>query len=477
MKAAAQQEREPALPWPLPGPDDVLAFVESLNAARYRLDPFQAAAVEKLLLLAHMEEWSTFRFRGVAASILTKSAAQRFDFEERFDAWFKPPPVARPLNTIDRLLKALLQKRRQSLAIGAVMAIVLATVLITLWYRQAYRPPEIRHPPASQHIAVNNPGAPQPQIPESQNPKTPDIGSIVSLVFFLLAGVPVALFAVWLFVEWQRRRLWLSSGVLDRSQLLRPAARISPPLIFNRPALRGIARQLRRYRASGPLELDIVKTIQATARERGTFTPVYRNRLKQVECLTLIEQSSAHDHVARMFDGLVEQLKNDGVSIRRYHFGSDLRLLFADDKTQKATSLEMLSQTTRHTHILVVLGRIDGMFDQISGALVSGLGDILALWERRIVLNTAPVFSWGDKEQVLLEDGFSMADATLYGIEAFAQQATSSQSWRGLLLGGITAARTAAPNGLDFTQEAADKSPVLARDLRDGRHGTLSIQP
>ena len=67
------------------------------------------------------------------------------------------------------------------------------------------------------------------------------------------------------------------------------------------------------------------RTIEATLRANGLFTPVYRRRRRLPEYVVLIDRAHPRDHLAAFAFEMIDRLRRENLSVYAYYFYGDPR--------------------------------------------------------------------------------------------------------------------------------------------------------
>ena len=235
------------------------------------------------------------------------------------------------------------------------------------------------------------------------------------------AGTPLTVFAVWL--------VW---GIIDRRTVLtkQPAEPMENPNqywvkgteegLFRTADFSFAGAKFREPVAHATRRIHPEKTLAATLRRAGLFSPVYRRRRRHPEHLVLIDRASlpgpaanaaapaiSRDHLAAYGEALVGQFRAEQVITHVYYFNRDPRR--CRDYESDSAAIDLAALESRHgTCRLLVLSDAAGLFEPLSGRPVDWL-DEFARWPLRVVLTPKPVDEWGYPEGTLALNGFAVA--------------------------------------------------------------------
>jgi len=163
-----------------------------------------------------------------------------------------------------------------------------------------------------------------------------------------------------------------------------------------------------------------VKTLLATVRRAGLYTPVFRRRRRHPEHLVLIDRASPpgpashaaaqaipQDHLAAFAETLIAHFRAEQVITHVYYFDRDPRFCRAEDERDGVWDLAGLQ--ARHGECrLLVLSDAAGLFDPLSGRPLAWLEEFVR-WPLRVLLTPKPVAEWAYPEGTLAWHGFAVA--------------------------------------------------------------------
>lgn len=181
-------------------------------------------------------------------------------------------------------------------------------------------------------------------------------------------------------------------------------------------AFRRASQNLQGRRESETHEVDVERSLDATMRNGGWFTPVMARRKLLPEYLALIDRTNLRDQQARFEDEVVRGLQKSGVFIQRYFFHGEPRACW-DDTDHRALTLEELSG--KHPgHSLLVFGDASSFFNSLAGEPAPWLPQLDA-WSERAVLATAGF----EYATALTDHGFRVAPATVDALASIGNEA------------------------------------------------------
>jgi hypothetical protein len=437
---------------PLPETEALTRFFEQLRASQYHLDAKQLAASHRILLSAHAENWAIERLRFVLMLLFAKSRQEQIEFTAQFDRWLGISTQSKQIGLATRIARRTRQRLIELFVfVVALVVMVLGTfIVVRLW--QTAAPPVI--PSAAGIGRTLEPVGP------------PGLSDAIRVV----AIVPLALFIAYLVLRWRRSRLWVAaraSGENIEFDQIEVAPSLGP--VFGGSVLYEIALELRRPRPTPTLELDIERTVEATARQAGHFSAIWRQQARRPEYVVLIEEYSYRDHIARIVDAGIDSLKKLEVGIQRYHYNSDPRVVVADDRRRTPVSLLSLAERERHAR-LIIFGSGRGLVHPLTDRLGSRLRQALEPWTDRILLSTDPVETWGEREHQLLKDGFSVGTASVTGLVALAARVSQGRPQSEGLLEPRLKISYAQPVSADFAVPSRQAAAVKTEAIVPERH-------
>lgn len=424
----------------LPDPEQLTAFLVSLHGRGFKIAPGQIAACQRLLLDAHAvgtESGGAGRLKFRLAPVIARSEEQQREFYDLVDELLfrsindRTVPLRPEGGDRDRTaivqepsLRSVSFRAGKWITVAAVLVAVLFVAGLWLFGKSPEPIATSSSEPAPQATsAAKARDLPQDDITIHETLISPTY----PVVKWALALLPISLFAIWQGWRWRRRMLWIDFGY---GHINAARALALPPDLFQSlyhgTTLRRNAANLRMSGAGPTDRFDIQASVDETAREAGLFTPIYQELRPLPEYMFLIEQAGTHDHLARMFDLMVDRLRWEHIVIERYYFRSDPRVLQRDDRQRSDLTLHELAARTSG-HRLFVLGTADGCFHPLTGEVENWVTS-LSPWRSRTILSIRPLRYWGLTELRLLEQGFSIATARASGLAAAARQVSREDS-------------------------------------------------
>jgi WD40 repeat protein len=277
-------------------------------------------------------------------------------------------------------------------------------------------PPPQERPPPQDRLGEPRVFAPPPipaTLETERNMAT--IGGVASGSGALVFG------GLWWLARWRRRAALKRMPVDRRADLRTLAAERAQPPALPLAVARGVVRGLRRPRTEETRDLSVDRTIHATLRTGGLFSPVYVPRRQMPEYLFLIGRHGADDHQARLADALVDQLGQAGLPLERFYFDDDPRACrSARDPVRQRPLAELAG--THHHFTLVIVGDTRALLDPLSGDPAAWTAT-LAEWPRRVVFTPAPPAQWTRSEWALAATGLTVLPLTAAGLRTYAELA------------------------------------------------------
>jgi len=161
------------------------------------------------------------------------------------------------------------------------------------------------------------------------------------------------------------------------------------------------------------------------------FSPISLHQPFTPEYLFFIEQKSTNDHIARLFDILVDRLKKEHVLLNRYYFHSTPKFLQSDNANRDAVQFDYISSLTKNGNLFIICTD-DIFFDPFANVLEHWVLDLRG-WRSRTLLNTKPMEEWNEAVFRLVDEGFSVAWAGSKGFSEASIAAASSDLAPGIL--------------------------------------------
>lgn len=243
----------------------------------------------------------------------------------------------------------------------------------------------------------------------------------------LLALLP---FAAALLFYWLRPR----STALARGRAPRDAAAraldiaVADSPLFRPGAVQASLRDLRRHRQVPSNDLDVGRTVAATARRAGFVEFVRGRRYILPDYLLLTDRTSSVDHFGDLGEVLAARLQAEQFRVTRgEYFGDPRRIsLIRPDGSRDRRELDRLAGEQPDMRLLLIADVAD-FWDPIKQQWrqwVSGLEAFGAT----AVLTPVPRAQWGERERALIERGFLVVAATSDGLGDLAQQLRAAEA-------------------------------------------------
>ena len=379
------------------------------------------------------------------APIFAFDAPSQAELRALVDAVFAGGPAGVPAEEALQDFAARFRRRRRRLRRALLAAVVCTAVAATGYtaYERWTPPvdPPVDSPPPAITSPAEDPGPipPDPRV-EIEPGREVEVGRAVPhpwrpWVAVASGAVPLLAFVAW--ALWRRReqRRWLMAAsrtrdAPDAGLAADYAARSIPPT----PSVRRAARNLQSpFQAQAP-RLDLDRSIRATARAAGFFTPVHRRGGAAADYVVLVERRSVYDHLARMADAILDQIEAAGVRLVRFDYEDDPRLCRVPDGGPLVRLADIGARYGEHRFL--VIGTSEGFFHPLTGELMAWTRAFATLTSRTL-LNARPPRAWSYREDDLLGLGFALGTASPQGVAAFGDAvATGRLGEGGVILDG-----------------------------------------
>jgi hypothetical protein len=217
----------------------------------------------------------------------------------------------------------------------------------------------------------------------------------------------LAIFVLWTVLAHLRRRLVLRRiSTWGPSEFAALPATLALVPLFDVAALRRASVAFRRAIPEQSSELDVVATVETTARGGGLGPLRYAQRRSTPEYLALVERESPQDHQARLADEKLNLLRGHGVNLDRYFYARDPRTVYEDGPaTGRRAIHDVLGRHHRATTLLFV--DAERLFSPVTGRP--------EVWTTRFptavpsaVVTPVPPSLWTRQEWELTEAGFAV---------------------------------------------------------------------
>jgi len=282
--------------------------------------------------------------------------------------------------------------------------------------RMVLRPTPTSPPQRSQAvITIGNPqtlSLPSAETPLAEIRRWP-------LMVALSAAAALAAYLFLLASERLRRHLVLKRLPVDqRPELHTLVSETALPTELSGPQLRRLVGGLRRPREQEAVELEVARTVEATARAAGWFSPVFVPRRQMPEYVVLVSRRSAEDHQARWIDAMLQRIEQNGVVMTRYYFGDDPRVCRRADNPGMCYQLSELA-VIHHAATLFLFTESAACFDPVSGR-PAPWAETLPSWPRRVLFTPETPYHWTQREWELAAEGMIIYPATAAGLQSYA---------------------------------------------------------
>ena len=162
-----------------------------------------------------------------------------------------------------------------------------------------------------------------------------------------------------------------------------------------RASLREAARQMLARQPETSREIDVERTVIASASGRGRFAPVFAERRSTPDYLILISSDGPYDDEAARLSWLVERLIAEDVSITRYFLERDGRRVYAKPHTPRIPLADLYA---RHRQArLLLIGTGDSWLNPQTYN-PHPWAEVVTLWETRALVTPVPRPEWRARE-------------------------------------------------------------------------------
>lgn len=110
------------------------------------------------------------------------------------------------------------------------------------------------------------------------------------------------------------------------------------------PAFQRLLNRLRQRTRGGAYQLDVPGTIRATIQKAGMAAFQYRQQTRPPEYLLLIDQQSARNHRARLFDYIFRTFRANEVLAERFFYDGDPRICYNKQYPEGITLTDLLNR-------------------------------------------------------------------------------------------------------------------------------------
>ncbi len=190
--------------------------------------------------------------------------------------------------------------------------------------------------------------------------------------------------------------------------------------------LTGVVSRLRRHQEEETPRIDPRRTIRASIRKGGYFTPVRASRPETPQYLFLVEERHRHDHLGRMLSEWIAALRDHGVTVDEFRFQDSPEFAYhAPEQAETANAPDFVPQlvplrdlSVRYArHRLVLFGQDLEPLDPYTGE-GEPWTELLDQWETHRAVLTPPGGSGDIGLDHLQERGWTVFDFSETGVRA-----------------------------------------------------------
>lgn len=186
-------------------------------------------------------------------------------------------------------------------------------------------------------------------------------------------------------------------------------------LIRDSSIFSSIKRNLRRPGIGNSLVFDTYKSITATARQGGIFSPAYTYPKQQRKYLVLVDESNIYDPVANLFNFFIQRLITAGLYIEKFSWQNNIQLL--TDTRGNKLSLREVADNKPGYHLLI----------WGEGSRLLNKENIFSAWPSRAIITPTCIWDWGANEYRLQNEGFAIVPADSAAIDLLVKHITGRQ--------------------------------------------------
>jgi len=192
--------------------------------------------------------------------------------------------------------------------------------------------------------------------------------------------------------------------------------------LFSRAESRACA-QVMRIRTPGEMRIiDVEKTVAASIRALGFPELRYRHRSRPSEFLVLIEKRCSRDHLALMFEEMIESLRMEGTLVSIWYLSPPSSLCTNARQRPRCSLNELYEKFPDHN--LIVMGDVTSLFDTVKGDL-HPYGIDMQRWTNRTFLTPKQRRHWGPFE-VAASQVFHVSTASFSSLSKIFSQVNQS---------------------------------------------------
>jgi hypothetical protein len=400
----------------------VTALLTELAEEGWSIGTAQIIATHNLLLALHANprpELTTVQLAEWIGPVVCKSQKQQAEFPARLSMALQkltpetddppPPPLRRRMH----------------------LAILLALLGTALWaYVRMNRPVETGQP-ATTPIVVPSEGG-KVNIPTT-NPADRPAPAVVPAVeignkFYqyavggwqkanpFAAALIIMLLLAWLAVR--ARRDHRLRKVLASDESVRDYYPSVGPMPLVDLEFRRAAQVMRRRFHEPGTEVDVLATIEATARRAGAFSPVFAPRSRTPEYLVLIDQATTRDIQATLFENVARRLLTHGVAADLFFFDGDPRVCWQPGHNSERFRFETIAASyARHNLMIFTAG--ERFSDRLTGRPARWVQNFFSWFRDPVLFTPRPVMQWDAMEWMLARCGALVLPASGAGIATY----------------------------------------------------------
>jgi hypothetical protein len=316
-----------------------------------------------------------------------------------------------------------IKKEKKSKAVKGIfflfLGIILITAIIILFYDDI------------KEIFITTISSPNTASTGVEN--SPDRNSDISnFLVILIISIFVALILIWLALNFKKL-----FKIFKHKKAPPDKTGIGPPyflpfpdqsrLIQLSPEFYDISNAMRQ-RSSGDIYwLDIPKSVTASARAGGFPRLEFKQSTRPTEYLVLINKQGIHNQQAKIFEYLVDSLKNEDIYVDKFFYHTDPHICW-NKEFPEGLSLQQLHERYPN-HRILVFGDGDHMVNSFEGKLSMGYKTSFENWKERALLTPVAVSDWGYREHLLNAELFDVLPGDIKGQLALVENITNPEKF------------------------------------------------
>lgn len=204
------------------------------------------------------------------------------------------------------------------------------------------------------------------------------------------------------------------------------------------PAFQRLLNRLRQRTRGGAFQLDVPGTIRATIQKAGMADFQYRQQTRPPEYLLLIDQQSARNHRARLFDYIFRTFRANEVLAERFFYDGDPRICYNKQYPEGITLTDLQQQFGSAR--LFIIGQGQSMLNPMTGKLAPW-SIVLEGWKKRALFTPKPHDKWGRQER-RLGQRFTVLPLELESLEILLEalendEVPTAEVWQNRLAGRL----------------------------------------